>query len=80
MAFLAPWCPFALDISARSLSGRREIVACLRPTNAPFHLRQVSSPEDSNRFSAILLQLLAMRPVHEYNISVGGDTPQVTVL
>jgi hypothetical protein len=31
-------------------------------------------------FSAILLQILAMRPVHEYNINVGGDTPQVTDL
>ena len=28
-------------------------------------------------FSAILLQLLAVRPVNEYNISMGGDTPQV---
>ena len=31
-------------------------------------------------FSAILLHILAVRPVHEYNISMGGDTPQVTVL
>jgi hypothetical protein len=31
-------------------------------------------------FSANLLQLLAVRPVHEYNISMGGNTPQVIVL
>jgi hypothetical protein len=31
-------------------------------------------------FSAIFLQLLAMRPVHKYNVSMGGDTPQVPVL
>jgi hypothetical protein len=30
-------------------------------------------------FSAIFLQLLAMRPVHEYNMSKGDDTPQVLV-
>jgi hypothetical protein len=31
-------------------------------------------------FSAIFLQSLAMRPVHEYNVRVGGDIPQVPVL
>ena len=31
-------------------------------------------------FSAIFLQSLAMRPVHEYNMSMGGNTPQVPVL
>jgi hypothetical protein len=31
-------------------------------------------------FSAIFLQSLAMRPVHEYNVTMGGDTPQVPVL
>jgi hypothetical protein len=31
-------------------------------------------------FSAIFLQSLAMRPVDEYNVSMGGDMPQVPVL
>ena len=31
-------------------------------------------------FSAIFLQSLAMRPVHEYNVTMGGDAPQVPVI
>ncbi len=54
-----------------------EIVSCLRSTKprCPEHRILLGVG-----FSAILLQLLAVRPVHEYNISMGGDTPQVTVL
>jgi hypothetical protein len=45
-------------------------------------LRQHSGRAASSKlaFSAIFLQSLAMRPVHEYNVSMGGDAPQVPVL
>jgi len=41
-------------------------------------------PEDrillAEIFSAILLHILAVRPVHEYNVTMGGVMPQVDVL
>ena len=46
-------------------------------------LRQAFRPDrvqSGSPFSAIFLQSLAMRPVHEYNVSMGGGTPQVPVL
>jgi hypothetical protein len=42
--------------------------------------RRRTCPAELGQFSAFFLQSLAMRPVHEYNVSVGGDAPQVLVL
>jgi hypothetical protein len=42
--------------------------------------RRSTCPAELGQFSAVFLQSLAMRPVHEYNVSKGGDTPQVPII
>jgi hypothetical protein len=84
-----PWPPMPVIVStfiARKptitdpeIAGLRSAAASTRPEadSRSLALKRFGKPA---LFSAILLHILAVRPVHEYNITMGGNKPQVTVL